>query len=348
MFEGNHSAEEDQLAENAVIPKFDMPCYESGMSPKDVKSLALRYGIPLDLHPCASSVGWTMIQLPEEVIECGDGAAIIKRRRQDLQPDGVRDPVTASGRGRLKEDLESSTWRRQNDNNTESYLYYTTTTRYTAYGIVKLPVKSSQPPHQVFGAAAWGIVSLSFFVICFVTYSRQPPWETRLLSVLLEITSNLTMKATRTPLSSPKGTLWCLFDPTPSGESLSEAWTRFKDLLQKVPHHGIDLWLKVQIFYDHVTPATRRTIDQSVGGKLHDRNAKESWALLEDLTLYDNESWNDPKDFAKPIKAISFPQDVPSTSDRRLIELENQVQRLMEAHLAPMQPTQVKKNYFFM
>ncbi|GJV56722.1 zinc finger, CCHC-type containing protein [Tanacetum coccineum] len=27
------------------------------------------------------------------------------------------------------------------------------------------------------------------------------------------------------------------------GESLSEAWTRFKDLLQKVPYHGIDLWL---------------------------------------------------------------------------------------------------------
>ncbi|GJW19321.1 MAK10-like protein [Tanacetum coccineum] len=28
------------------------------------------------------------------------------------------------------------------------------------------------------------------------------------------------------------------------GESLSEAWTHFKELLQKVPHHGIDLWLK--------------------------------------------------------------------------------------------------------
>ncbi|GJZ03453.1 hypothetical protein Tco_0536728 [Tanacetum coccineum] len=28
------------------------------------------------------------------------------------------------------------------------------------------------------------------------------------------------------------------------GESLSEAWTCFKDLLQKVPHHGIDLWLQ--------------------------------------------------------------------------------------------------------
>ncbi|GJV47479.1 zinc finger, CCHC-type containing protein [Tanacetum coccineum] len=60
------------------------------------------------------------------------------------------------------------------------------------------------------------------------------------------------------------------------GESLSEAWTRFKGLLQKVPHHGIELWLQVQIFYDHVTPTTRRTIDQSADGKLRDRNAKES------------------------------------------------------------------------
>ncbi|GKC14865.1 zinc finger, CCHC-type containing protein [Tanacetum coccineum] len=61
------------------------------------------------------------------------------------------------------------------------------------------------------------------------------------------------------------------------GESLFESWTRFKDLLQKVPHHGIDLWLQVQFFYDHVNPATRRTIDQSAGSMLRDRNAKESW-----------------------------------------------------------------------
>nr|GEY33511.1 hypothetical protein [Tanacetum cinerariifolium] len=26
-------------------------------------------------------------------------------------------------------------------------------------------------------------------------------------------------------------------------ESVSEAWTRFTDLLKKVPHHGIDCWL---------------------------------------------------------------------------------------------------------
>nr|GEV30552.1 MAK10-like protein [Tanacetum cinerariifolium] len=84
----------------------------------------------------------------------------------------------------------------------------------------------------------------------------------------------------------------------------------------------------------------QRTINQSAGGKLRDRNVKESWTLLEDPALYDNESCNNPKDFAKLVKEISLPQDVPSTSDRHLIELENQVQHLMEA---PTQPAQVNK-----
>nr|GFB53127.1 MAK10-like protein [Tanacetum cinerariifolium] len=86
-----------------------------------------------------------------------------------------------------------------------------------------------------------------------------------------------------------------------------------------------------------------RTIDQSASGKLRNHNAKESWTLLEDLAFYDNESWNDPKDFAKLVKAIALPQDVLSTSDRRLIELKTYVQCLIEAHLAPTQPTEMNK-----
>ncbi|GJW29135.1 hypothetical protein Tco_0046010 [Tanacetum coccineum] len=46
---------------------------------------------------------------------------------------------------------------------------------------------------------------------------------------------------------------------------------------------------------------------------------------------------------SKPVKAIFLPQDAPSTSDPHLIELENQVQRLMEARLAPKKPIQVNK-----
>ncbi|GJR28765.1 hypothetical protein Tco_1104997 [Tanacetum coccineum] len=50
-------------------------------------------------------------QILEEVLltKRGDGVAGIKRRRRDPSSDGVRDLVTASGRSRLNEDLESST-----------------------------------------------------------------------------------------------------------------------------------------------------------------------------------------------------------------------------------------------
>ncbi|GJV55248.1 hypothetical protein Tco_1456253 [Tanacetum coccineum] len=46
------------------------------------------------------------------------------------------------------------------------------------------------------------------------------------------------------------------------------------------------------------------------------------------------------------VNTVSLPQDVPSTSDYRLIELENQVQRLMEARLSPKPSVQVNKIAF--
>ncbi|GKB69175.1 retrotransposon protein, putative, ty1-copia subclass [Tanacetum coccineum] len=45
----------------------------------------------------------------------GDGVADIKRCRRNLSGDDIRKMTMASGRGRLKEDLESSTWRRRQD-----------------------------------------------------------------------------------------------------------------------------------------------------------------------------------------------------------------------------------------
>ncbi|GJR80026.1 zinc finger, CCHC-type containing protein [Tanacetum coccineum] len=114
------------------------------------------------------------------------------------------------------------------------------------------------------------------------------------------------------------------------GESLSEAWTRFKDLLQKVPHHGIDRWLQIQIFYDHVSFHLKCEIDRAAGGKLRNKNADESWEIIENLALYDHEGWNDTKEFVKPVKAISTPQGISKTPDRRLLELEDQINFLLK------------------
>ncbi|GKC43315.1 hypothetical protein Tco_1061037, partial [Tanacetum coccineum] len=41
----------------------------------------------------------------------GDGVTTIKRQRHDIHSDNIRDSATTSGRGRLREDLEPSTWR---------------------------------------------------------------------------------------------------------------------------------------------------------------------------------------------------------------------------------------------
>ncbi|GJX50941.1 MAK10-like protein [Tanacetum coccineum] len=351
----------------------------------------------------------------------GDDVAGIKRRLRDLSGDGIRNLATASRRGRLKEDLESSTWRRHYLHNHKDHLgkfdEKADDGYFIGYSLVSKPLfrnpfsstimrdanpirtlgDYSKPSHEGYRntielPVGNNVVPLRSDTIRLVQngcsfhglWSEDPNQH---LKDFLKLVDSLDLdgenrERTRLRLFQfslrdqasnwlerlPAGSITTWEDLTTrflaqffppgrtaklrndilmfqqhQGESLSEAWTRFKDLLQKVPHHGIDLWLQVQIFYDHVTPVTRRTIDQSAGGKLRDRNAEESWALLEDLALYDNESWNDPRDFAKPVKAISLPQDVPSTSDRRLIELKNQVQRLMEAHLAPMQPTQVNK-----
>ncbi|GJS83886.1 hypothetical protein Tco_0750427 [Tanacetum coccineum] len=67
------------------------------------------------------------------------------------------------------------------------------------------------------------------------------------------------------------------------GESLSEAWTHFKDLLQKVPHHGIDRWLQIQIFYDHVDSTTQKGVDYAAGERLRKLRPDKAWAAIERL-----------------------------------------------------------------
>ncbi|GJT95011.1 hypothetical protein Tco_1090529 [Tanacetum coccineum] len=77
------------------------------------------------------------------------------------------------------------------------------------------------------------------------------------------------------------------------GESLSEAWTRFKDLLQKFPHHGLDLWLQIKILYDHVEGTTQKGIDYAADGRLRKLRPYEAWATIERLAQYEDEWWND-------------------------------------------------------
>ncbi|GJR69398.1 MAK10-like protein [Tanacetum coccineum] len=87
------------------------------------------------------------------------------------------------------------------------------------------------------------------------------------------------------------------------------------------------------------SPLRRISLPVSLLNSLH----REELPNSKMISRCSNNMKNDPRDFAKSVKAISLPQYVPNAFDRHLIELENQVQRLMEAHLAPKSFIQVNK-----
>ncbi|GJT97413.1 MAK10-like protein [Tanacetum coccineum] len=66
------------------------------------------------------------------------------------------------------------------------------------------------------------------------------------------------------------------------------------------------------------------------GNKLRNKNTDESWEFIENLALYDHEGWDETKEFIRPVKAISTPQGVSKTPDRRLLELEDQINLLLK------------------
>ncbi|GJX60819.1 MAK10-like protein, partial [Tanacetum coccineum] len=161
----------------------------------------------------------------------------------------------------------------------------------------------------------------------------QPAWETRILSILLEITPNLATRATGIPLSSPYGTMWYLFDPTPFSWYKMDAHSMHFGLRIQTNTSILDLdgenrertrlllsqfSLRDQAsnWHEHI-PAGSITIQWSIFTTRFlaqffppGRNAK----LRNDFLMFQQhqgECWNNPRDFSKPIKAISLPHDVP-------------------------------------
>ena len=67
------------------------------------------------------------------------------------------------------------------------------------------------------------------------------------------------------------------------GESLFEAWERYKDLLRSCSHHGQEKWLIIHTFYNGLIYNTKMTIDAFTGGALMNKPYPEACALIEDM-----------------------------------------------------------------
>ncbi|GJZ61034.1 hypothetical protein Tco_0617171 [Tanacetum coccineum] len=75
-------------------------------------------------------------------------------------------------------------------------------------------------------------------------------------------------------------------------ESLYDAWTRYKDLIRKVPHHGLNLWSQIQIFFNHIDRYTQIDINYAVGGNLRRLSAEEASETIEDCAQCDKQRKN--------------------------------------------------------
>ncbi|GJW64849.1 hypothetical protein Tco_0116733 [Tanacetum coccineum] len=56
-----------------------------------------------------------------------------------------------------------------------------------------------------------------------------------------------------------------------------------------VAHHGIDLWLQVQIFYDHIDLDLKKIVDYAAGGQLRRIGPEKAWTTIEELARYKEE-----------------------------------------------------------
>ncbi|GJZ09481.1 reverse transcriptase domain-containing protein [Tanacetum coccineum] len=65
------------------------------------------------------------------------------------------------------------------------------------------------------------------------------------------------------------------------GETFTEAWERFKDLLRKCPHHGFSLLHQIDFFYNGLSQSDQDSLNTAAGGNLMMRNIQEALTTIE-------------------------------------------------------------------
>ncbi|KAJ9552466.1 hypothetical protein OSB04_016511 [Centaurea solstitialis] len=78
------------------------------------------------------------------------------------------------------------------------------------------------------------------------------------------------------------------------GETISEAWERFKHLLNSCPSHELSKSEQVQTFYSGLAYSSRATLDSSAGGVFMYKTPTEGYKLLEDMLIH-NIDWRTDK-----------------------------------------------------
>jgi hypothetical protein len=55
--------------------------------------------------------------------------------------------------------------------------------------------------------------------------------------------------------------------------------------LHLCPHHELEKWFILQIFYEGLEQSSKLTIDAAAGGNLMNMNARDAYKLIDEMTL---------------------------------------------------------------
>lgn len=69
------------------------------------------------------------------------------------------------------------------------------------------------------------------------------------------------------------------------------AWNRYQNLFRMCPHHGLERWLILQIFYKGLTPQTRAFVDSAAGGGIMNKTLEEAFTLIENMASHHFQCW---------------------------------------------------------
>jgi len=123
------------------------------------------------------------------------------------------------------------------------------------------------------------------------------------------------------------------------GESLYDAWERFKEMLRICSHHGLEKWLIVHTFYNGLSYTNKMTVDAAAGGALMNKNYTATYALIEDMAQnhyqWTNErAMTDPTPFKKEAGMYEV-----SNFDHLAAKVDALTQKIEKMNVSTVTPT---------
>ncbi|GJY86114.1 reverse transcriptase domain-containing protein [Tanacetum coccineum] len=99
------------------------------------------------------------------------------------------------------------------------------------------------------------------------------------------------------------------------GKSLTEAWLRLKNMLQKCHGRGLTKGVIIQIFYHGLDEPTQAILDVTVGGIFLYKSPNQAFQLLEDKVLF-NHDWPIKSKNEHHQKSVAFIDGSNSNNDK--------------------------------